>query len=88
VISNFRQVLLYNFFEDSVVDLSRWRIVLNGVEGEVHAPNFDRDEARYAGVCSEVGIPLFRRRTDSILSLSVEASLCGNHQSEEKHVDR
>ncbi|KAG2160214.1 uncharacterized protein EDB93DRAFT_1324636 [Suillus bovinus] len=50
----FNDVLLYNFFEDSVVDLSRWRIVLNGVDGEGHAPNFDRDEARYAGVCSEL----------------------------------
>jgi hypothetical protein len=53
------QVLLYNFFEDSVIDLSRWRIVLNGVEDQVHAPNFERDEARYAGVCSEVGILIF-----------------------------
>ncbi|KAG0703070.1 hypothetical protein DFH29DRAFT_918710 [Suillus ampliporus] len=50
----FNDVLLYNFFEDSVVDLSRWRIVLNGVEDQTHAPNFDRDEARYAGVCSEL----------------------------------
>ncbi|OJA13247.1 hypothetical protein AZE42_12316, partial [Rhizopogon vesiculosus] len=50
----FNDVLLYNFFEDSVIDLSRWRIVLNGVEGERHAPNFERDEARYAGVCSEL----------------------------------
>ncbi|KAG2132369.1 hypothetical protein DEU56DRAFT_859536 [Suillus clintonianus] len=50
----FNDVLLYNFFEDSAVDLSRWRIVLNGVESEGHAPNFDRDEARYAGVCSEL----------------------------------
>ncbi|KAG1889225.1 hypothetical protein F4604DRAFT_1612723 [Suillus subluteus] len=50
----FNDVLLYNFFEDSVIDLSRWRIVLNGVEGQEHAPNFDRDEARYAGVCSEL----------------------------------
>lgn len=50
----FNDVLLYNFFEDSVIDLSRWRIVLNGVEGQGHAPNFERDEARYAGVCSEL----------------------------------
>ncbi|KAG2143549.1 uncharacterized protein EDB93DRAFT_1088104 [Suillus bovinus] len=50
----FNDVLLYNFFEDSVIDLSQWRIVLNGVEGQGHAPNFDRDEARYAGVCSEL----------------------------------
>ncbi|KAG2085197.1 uncharacterized protein F5147DRAFT_794237 [Suillus discolor] len=52
----FNDVLLYNFFEDSAVDLSRWRVVLNGVDGERYAPNFDRDEARYAGVCSELKI--------------------------------
>ncbi|KAG2048322.1 hypothetical protein BDR06DRAFT_962830, partial [Suillus hirtellus] len=52
----FNDVLLYNFFEDSTVDLSRWRVVLNGVDGQGYAPNFDRDEARYAGVCSELKI--------------------------------
>ncbi|KAG1854678.1 hypothetical protein C8R48DRAFT_721046 [Suillus tomentosus] len=52
----FNDVLLYNFFEDSAVDLSRWRVVLNGVDGQGYAPNFDRDEARYAGVCSELKI--------------------------------
>ncbi|KAG2048320.1 hypothetical protein BDR06DRAFT_920603 [Suillus hirtellus] len=50
----FNDVLLYNFFEDSAVDLSRWRVVLNGVDGQGYAPNFERDEARYAGVCSEL----------------------------------
>ncbi|KAG1809265.1 hypothetical protein EV424DRAFT_1328374 [Suillus variegatus] len=50
----FNDVLLYNFFEDSAVDLSRWSIVLNGVDGQGYAPNFERDEARYAGVCSEL----------------------------------
>ncbi|KAG2139121.1 uncharacterized protein EDB93DRAFT_708493 [Suillus bovinus] len=50
----FNDVLLYNFFEDSVVDLSRWRVVLNGIDDQEHAPDFDRDEARYAGVCSEL----------------------------------
>ncbi|KAG2086405.1 hypothetical protein BD769DRAFT_1681205 [Suillus cothurnatus] len=38
---------------DAVVDLSRGRTVLNGVGGHGHAPNFDYDEARYAGACSE-----------------------------------
>ena len=66
--SDFGQVLLYNFFEDSVVDLSRWRIVLNGVEGEGHAPNFERDEARYAGVCSEVSILLSDKRGIKVLT--------------------
>ncbi|KAG2131228.1 P-loop containing nucleoside triphosphate hydrolase protein [Suillus bovinus] len=50
----FNDVLLYNFFEDSVVDLSRWRVVLNGIDGQGHVPNFERYKARYAGVCSEL----------------------------------
>ncbi|KIJ60090.1 hypothetical protein HYDPIDRAFT_99369 [Hydnomerulius pinastri MD-312] len=58
----FNDVLLYNFFEDSAVDLSRWRVMLNYTEGEVdghdlsrvHAPSFERDEGRFAGVCSEL----------------------------------
>ncbi|KAG1881873.1 hypothetical protein C8R48DRAFT_682497 [Suillus tomentosus] len=50
----FNDVLLYNFFEDSAVDLSRWRVVLDGVDGQRYVPNFDRDEVQYAGVCSEL----------------------------------
>ncbi|KAF8139769.1 hypothetical protein EV363DRAFT_1310578 [Boletus edulis] len=57
-----KEVLLYNFFEDSAVDVSRWRVLLNHVDGEVdgqalakvHAPSFSRDEGRFAGVCSEL----------------------------------
>ena len=79
-------MLLYNFFEDSIVDLSRWRIVLNGIEGEEHAPNFERDEARYAGVCSEVSILLFDKGINFLL-LSVETALCGHHPSKEEDVD-
>ena len=70
MISNFVQVLLYNFFEDSVVDLSHWRIVLKGVKGVHYAPNFERDEARYAGVCSEVSPLSFYRRKLFITSVS------------------
>ncbi|KAF9230368.1 hypothetical protein BU15DRAFT_69253, partial [Melanogaster broomeanus] len=55
----FNDVLLYNFFEDSPVDLSRWRVVLGAIDknhelSNVHAPAFERDEGRYAGVCSEL----------------------------------
>ncbi|KAF8838026.1 hypothetical protein BDN67DRAFT_972122 [Paxillus ammoniavirescens] len=58
----FNDVLLYNFFEDSTVDLSRWRVVLGAIEAgaecegfsNLHAPPFERDEGRYAGVCSEL----------------------------------
>ncbi|KAF9230331.1 hypothetical protein BU15DRAFT_83761 [Melanogaster broomeanus] len=55
----FNDVLLYNFFEDSPVDLSRWRVVLGAIAKDhelsnVHAPAFERDESRYAGICSEL----------------------------------
>ncbi|KAI6021206.1 P-loop containing nucleoside triphosphate hydrolase protein [Pisolithus marmoratus] len=55
-------VFLYNFFEDSNVDLSRWRLVLAATGGvgegcnqrQRQVPCFERDENRYAGVCSEL----------------------------------
>ncbi|TFK22063.1 hypothetical protein FA15DRAFT_623047 [Coprinopsis marcescibilis] len=51
----FDDVLLYKFFEDSSVDLAQWRVVLNLVEGDRKAANTPRfDEARHAGVCSEL----------------------------------
>ncbi|KAI6022560.1 hypothetical protein EDC04DRAFT_2606960 [Pisolithus marmoratus] len=58
----FNDVLLYNFFEDSNVDLSRWRLVLAAIDGvveahnqsQLQAPCFERDESRYAAVCSEL----------------------------------
>ncbi|KAI6128736.1 hypothetical protein EDD16DRAFT_1739250 [Pisolithus croceorrhizus] len=69
------QVLLYDFFEDSNVDLSRWRLVLATIDDAVEghnlrrqqAPCFERDTGRYAGVCSElkflyVGITRARKR--------------------------
>ncbi|KDR84732.1 hypothetical protein GALMADRAFT_260438 [Galerina marginata CBS 339.88] len=53
----FDDVLLYKFFEDSTVDLSQWRVVLNLLRDQsrgqgVPAPRFD--EIRHAGVCSEL----------------------------------
>ena len=58
------KVLLYKFFEDSTVDLSKWRVVLNllgdGSNLDIPAPCFE--ESRHAGVCSEVG------RTSTILN--------------------
>ncbi|KIM48469.1 hypothetical protein M413DRAFT_440213 [Hebeloma cylindrosporum] len=52
----FDDVLLYKFFEDSSVDLSQWRLVLNLLSDqsgqEMAAPRFD--EIRHAGVCSEL----------------------------------
>ncbi|KAI0757675.1 hypothetical protein C8Q80DRAFT_1134839, partial [Daedaleopsis nitida] len=52
----FNDVLLYNFFEDSTVDLSHWRVVLNAMPQDQRtnhpAPRFD--EARHSGVCREL----------------------------------
>ena len=89
------QVLLYNFFEDSTVDATRWRVLLNHAEGEVdgqdlanvHAPSFGRDEGRFAGVCSEVRKI---RDTDSSTSLTLptaKITICGHNPSEEELVD-
>ncbi len=44
------QVLLYDFFEDSSVELSRWRVVLNALDDQP-APDV---EARHVSVCAEV----------------------------------
>ncbi|KAH9855762.1 hypothetical protein C2E23DRAFT_548924 [Lenzites betulinus] len=52
----FNDVLLFNFFEDSTVDLSQWRVVLNALAPEKRAnhpaPRFD--DARHSGVCREL----------------------------------
>ncbi|KAG1841504.1 hypothetical protein F4604DRAFT_1598121 [Suillus subluteus] len=50
----FDDVLLYNFFGDSAIDALRWQVVLNGVLGQGYVPDFNRDETRYAGICSEL----------------------------------
>ncbi|KAL0950587.1 hypothetical protein HGRIS_007379 [Hohenbuehelia grisea] len=48
--SEFNDVLLYNFFEDSSVELSRWRVVLNALNAQ-RAPEI---AARHTSVCSEL----------------------------------
>lgn len=52
----FNDVLLYNFFADSTVDLAQWRVVLNalseGQNNKYKAPDFD--DTRHNGVCRDV----------------------------------
>ncbi|KAL4254519.1 hypothetical protein ABKN59_003247 [Abortiporus biennis] len=50
----FNDVLLYNFFEDSTVDLSQWRVILNSIPPikGLRCPSFD--EVRHSGVCREL----------------------------------
>lgn len=50
----FNDVLLYNFFEDSTVDVSQWRVILNALTGkkQIKCPTFD--ETRHSGVCREL----------------------------------
>ncbi|KAI0791849.1 hypothetical protein C8Q75DRAFT_57347 [Abortiporus biennis] len=49
----FDDVLLYNFFEDSSVELSQWRVVLNAISSdEIKCPRFD--EVRHTSICREL----------------------------------
>lgn len=54
----FNDVLLYNFFQDSAMDFSQWRVILNALEPSQRStmglPCFD--ETRHAGLCSELKI--------------------------------
>ncbi|KAF5377280.1 hypothetical protein D9615_006447 [Tricholomella constricta] len=52
----FNDVLLFNFFEDSTLELSQWRLLLSASDDitttAVAAPHFDT--TRHAGVCAEL----------------------------------
>ncbi|KAH9931245.1 uncharacterized protein B0H18DRAFT_929725 [Fomitopsis serialis] len=54
----FNDVLLYNFFSDSTVEQSQWRVILNALSDSddaaatVKAPHFD--ETRHNGVCRDL----------------------------------
>ncbi|KAI0089831.1 hypothetical protein BDY19DRAFT_992789 [Irpex rosettiformis] len=50
----FNDVLLYNFFEDSTVDVGQWRVILNALpnHNDIKCPIFD--ETRHSGVCREL----------------------------------
>jgi hypothetical protein len=54
----FNDVLLYDFFADSMAALSEWRVVLNGIDdnkrAQLSAPRFD--DTRHALLCSEVSL--------------------------------
>ncbi|TFK38654.1 hypothetical protein BDQ12DRAFT_96280 [Crucibulum laeve] len=50
----FNDVLLYNFFQDSVADHSQWRVVLNEVDNGEHITPPRFDESRHAAICSEL----------------------------------
>ncbi|EJF58550.1 P-loop containing nucleoside triphosphate hydrolase protein, partial [Dichomitus squalens LYAD-421 SS1] len=47
----FDDVLLYNFFEDSSMNYSQWRVLLNSIPGHP-APNYD--DGRHSGICREL----------------------------------
>ncbi|KDR68695.1 hypothetical protein GALMADRAFT_146049 [Galerina marginata CBS 339.88] len=53
----FNDVFLYNFFHDSTVDVSQWRVVLNAISSSsaqerLSTPKFD--VTRHAAICSEL----------------------------------
>ncbi|CAE6529326.1 unnamed protein product [Rhizoctonia solani] len=50
----FNDVLLYNFFEDSVASDATWRIVLNGLDSSKYHPLPQFEEVRHAVICTEL----------------------------------
>ncbi len=53
------QVLLYNFFADSLAGLAQWRVVLNAVEESKQDPRNPPpqfDHIRHASICNEVSV--------------------------------
>ncbi|CUA74878.1 TPR and ankyrin repeat-containing protein 1 [Rhizoctonia solani] len=50
----FDDVLLYNFFEDSVPSESTWRVILQGLHGKDIGPVPRFDEIRHAVICTEL----------------------------------
>ncbi|KAH6917677.1 hypothetical protein BKA70DRAFT_1178699 [Coprinopsis sp. MPI-PUGE-AT-0042] len=50
----FDDVLLYQFFEDSTVDMSRWRVLLNMMPDHERPPAPHFDPIRHASLCSEL----------------------------------
>ncbi|KAJ1305473.1 hypothetical protein OPQ81_000480 [Rhizoctonia solani] len=50
----FNDVLLYNFFEDSVASATTWRVVLNALGGNKYGPLPQFEEVRHAVVCTEL----------------------------------
>lgn len=86
------KVLLYNFFEDSPVDLSQWRVILNALpeveKNSQPAPRFD--DARHNGVCREVKRCVFmysRLLTNLRIRLVAKISICRHYKSAKESVD-
>ncbi|KAH9931251.1 uncharacterized protein B0H18DRAFT_929734 [Fomitopsis serialis] len=52
----YNDVLLYNFFSDSTVELSQWRIVLDALSGggDTALKSLQIDYSRYIGLCREL----------------------------------
>jgi superfamily I DNA/RNA helicase len=50
----FDDVLLYNFFEDSVPNASTWRVILHGLHAANVGPVPRFDEVRHAVICTEL----------------------------------
>jgi hypothetical protein len=50
-----KQVVLYNFFEDSTATPNQWRLVLNEISNGDDLPDVPTfDETRHASICVEV----------------------------------
>ena len=63
------QVLLYDFFSDSTMSISQWRVVLNKLPGDfgLKCPTFD--EEKHRGICHEVRIAAYSCGVSSFLDV-------------------
>jgi hypothetical protein len=81
------QVFLYNFFHDSAIDASQWRVVLNGLprESSCSAPKFDT--TRHAALCPEV--PSRSPLGSKVLIVCLaQIVICRHHEGPKYPVDR
>lgn len=71
------QVLLYNFFEDSKVDISQWRVILNDLQAstEMSVPAPKLDETRHASICNEVSVQLVVTFGTILITISWKISM-------------
>lgn len=84
------QVFLYNFFHDSAVEVSQWRLVLNSISTEdptlESAPRFD--STRHAAICAEVFIFFSYMRCPLFIFSSAQIPLCRYHACTEQLANR
>lgn len=80
------QVFLYNFFHDSAIDASQWRVVLNGLPRESSCPAPQFDTTRHAALCPEVSSHL-SLGSKVLIVCPAQIVICRHHEGPKYPVD-